>query len=165
MASEFESVYLHIKGKGQGYPKIRDLIFMHKGTSIRLKQRLLSCSDGSIIYMADILPSSDCSVCGSNPVDWANDICIALQNARDFEEKSRPHWEKHCKNEDPLGNLFIDIDIHYPDKFENKLDNIAKELEDELEKYIIDKLNSVLDTNFDMENNPVLVQLRKRRVR
>lgn len=162
MSSEFMTVYLELDGRSLYNKRIRELIFMHGGASVKLQQRLMKLSNGEIFYHSQLLTASDCSECaGMNP-EWADNIAKALKKAQAFEKKSRPNWEKYAKDEDPAKNIEISLYVDYPGKYDAGIKELTKELENDLERYILDRLNMIDGINLTEEDYPVSVQIRNR---
>lgn len=158
------SVYLELDGKSYHNKRIRELIFMHEGASVKLQQRLMKLSNGEVMYMAQLFSTSDCSECaGMNP-EWADDIAVALKKAQAFEERSRPHWEKHARDEDPAKEISISLHVDYPGEYDVQIKELTLELENDLEQYILARLNMIDGINLTEEDYPVSVQIRNRKV-
>lgn len=110
-------VYCEINSRTKDHPKHRELLFCFNGASVKLRQKLVVWHDGSIGYLVDLLPSSDCSTCGAFDPAWHKDIAKALEAAAWFAERSKPHWIKHTTERE----LESDMDIHVSITFDSNV--------------------------------------------
>jgi hypothetical protein len=143
-------VYCAINSKtGEG--RRRDLIFMYNGTQVRLVQELNNSASG-VWYHEFVIPAYSCDECSGFSVTWADDVESALQLAKRFAEKSRPHWQKYDTDIRKETDLWMYDCIDLRDPYWDILKDTGKELETLITNFFKQKARAAgVDLTTDVE--------------
>jgi len=155
MAYKYDRLHVEcvINSKTKEHLRRREMIFSYNGCAVRLTQELTNSTVLGIYYSAQVIPAYSCDECSSYPPEWADDMSVVLKAVKQFAEKSKPHWEKHCtkgKTREEDVYMFEVIELKTP--LYAVMKDSEEELNDLITKFFVDKAREAgLEIRTDIE--------------